>query len=87
MQNEDSTPANVLIVHILKETFEQNRNIVTDPNSLGNIWLMLASIIPFIDDHRMTRLLPAGSDLPDQSNLQPTHIVRARHPARNEPLR
>jgi len=70
--------ATELILQKLQDTFDEDGNILEDPHSSGNVWLMLAAIIPFGDKEEMRPLLPYGVQLPSKSSNDtiPTHIAR-----------
>ncbi|TXK75426.1 hypothetical protein [Paenibacillus sp. N3.4] len=57
-----------LTIQKLKETFNHNGNILTDPNGT-NVWLMAVSAITFTD-------CPFDPPLPVPDNHPPTHQVR-----------
>ncbi|MDQ0048449.1 hypothetical protein J2T18_002749 [Paenibacillus polymyxa] len=60
--------ANQLIIQKLKETFNQNGNILEEPNNT-NVWLMSVAVIPF-DPHKHTLPFQITDD------RIPTHYIR-----------
>jgi hypothetical protein len=72
-----------LILRKLKETFDRDGNILNDPDSAGNVWVMLAVVIPFPNGkeaggfmpHSVQKLMKGGESDVEIAKV-PTHVAR-----------
>ncbi|GAB7057312.1 MULTISPECIES: hypothetical protein [Paenibacillus] len=71
--SQDTLSMEELILQKLRETFDRNGNISIDSDSISNVWVMLAAVVPLPTDRSPFASLP---NIRSSKTENPTHLAR-----------